>query len=425
MAAASKPMITNASAVSHKRRCASRIPNGHSGKMATFTLYCGICTAPLNNCLIPSEEEECDEFLAKVAEEEEETGEPVISLEDVKWLDRCIVIGIKEVGDEFELSPEQTASEGERGSYLTEYGSEFDGTVTLPRDYEQVCQWASGDEDEEEDYGGYYGNCDSYDYDDYSGENQDKRYWSEDYSRSGKSYITIPKSGRLAVHEMCYQVFKHAIHFTRPSAEHGTVSLDAQAEVLTKMEDHDGGFEKGKDLRGQHWQGNVTSDSWFVANPVHCEALLDYFWKPPQPKYTYDISSGAWQPDSVQSNLHALPLEVIGEILKHLPRKDALNFRIASKTAAAVPLVQEFWRARIVHDAPWIWEVRERQIMESKVDWRSMYDDLVVDKYNPEFRGLRNRERIWNIVTPLAEKCWEVEEKLVSSNNFSESDSRV
>jgi hypothetical protein len=367
------------------------------------------------------------------------------------------------------LSHEQTASEGERsvschqfvsihcgtdfcrGSYLTEHGSEFDGTITLPRDYEQAYQWSYGDEDEDEDeddtygslgdndgwdngggdngngdsgnadlndegdYGGYYGNYDGYDNDDYRGEDQDKRDWSENYGGSGKSYITIPKSGRLAVHELCYQVFKHATRFTRPSAEHETVSLDAQAEVLTKMKDHGGGFEKDKDLRGQHWQGNVTSDSWCVANPVHCEALLDYFWKPPQPNYTYDILSDAWQPDSVQSNLHALPLEVIGEILKHLPRKDALNFRIASRTAAAVPLVQEFWRARIVHDAPWLWEIRERQIMESKVDWRSMYEDLVVDKYNPAFRGLRNRERIWKIVTPLAEKCWEVEEKLLSS----------
>jgi hypothetical protein len=321
----------------------------------------------------------------------------------------------------------------------------------LPRDYEQAYQWSYGDEDEDEDeddtygslgdndgwdngggdngngdsgnadlndegdYGGYYGNYDGYDNDDYRGEDQDKRDWSENYGGSGKSYITIPKSGRLAVHELCYQVFKHATRFTRPSAEHETVSLDAQAEVLTKMKDHGGGFEKDKDLRGQHWQGNVTSDSWCVANPVHCEALLDYFWKPPQPNYTYDILSDAWQPDSVQSNLHALPLEVIGEILKHLPRKDALNFRIASRTAAAVPLVQEFWRARIVHDAPWLWEIRERQIMESKVDWRSMYEDLVVDKYNPAFRGLRNRERIWKIVTPLAEKCWEVEEKLLSS----------
>jgi hypothetical protein len=84
MAAASEPMVTNASALSSNRRCASRIPKGHSGKMARFTIYCGICAAPLNNCLIPSEEEEHDEFLAKVAEEEEGTGEPVISLEDVK-----------------------------------------------------------------------------------------------------------------------------------------------------------------------------------------------------------------------------------------------------------------------------------------------------------------------------------------------------
>lgn len=52
--------------------------------MARFTIYCGICAAPLNNCLIPSEEDEYDEFLANVAQEVEETGERVISLEDVK-----------------------------------------------------------------------------------------------------------------------------------------------------------------------------------------------------------------------------------------------------------------------------------------------------------------------------------------------------
>ncbi|CCX12137.1 Protein of unknown function [Pyronema omphalodes CBS 100304] len=51
--------------------------------------------APLNKCLIPSEEEEHDEFLAKVAKEEEEMGEPIISREDIKgsfFLVHCLVI---------------------------------------------------------------------------------------------------------------------------------------------------------------------------------------------------------------------------------------------------------------------------------------------------------------------------------------------
>jgi hypothetical protein len=50
--------------------------------------------------------------------------------------------------------------------------------------------------------------------------------------------------------------------------------------------------------------------------------------------------------------------------------------------------------------------------MEGKVDWRSVYDELMGDgSRKAEFRGLRNRKRIWKVVEELAEECWKEELK--------------
>jgi len=50
--------------------------------------------------------------------------------------------------------------------------------------------------------------------------------------------------------------------------------------------------------------------------------------------------------------------------------------------------------------------------MEGKVDWRSVYDELMGDgSWKAEFRGLRNRKRIWKVVEELAEECWKEELK--------------
>jgi hypothetical protein len=137
-----------------------------------------------------------------------------------------------------------------------------------------------------------------------------------------------------------------------------------------------------------------------------------YGWSPMDFARAYKLQQqNERQSRGQRSPLESLPPELLVQVLCHLPRQDVLNLRLASRTAAQIALPQEFWKSRFPIDAPYLWELHvqmeELEMMRPSPDWRQMHQDLIVSKpKTAEFRGLRNRMRVWRTVMEVAEESW-------------------
>lgn len=127
------------------------------------------------------------------------------------------------------------------------------------------------------------------------------------------------------------------------------------------------------------------------------------------------------------SPLRVLPPELLSEILTHLPRRSALDFRIAYRPAAATPLLQDFWRSQLLHEIP---HLKSLDFLPDNVsrrtNWGAVFR-ILVRKYNPRMTldrrdffgmgkrriqplpGWLNRVRVWRVQCQIAEDCWRAE----------------
>jgi hypothetical protein len=220
------------------------------------------------------------------------------------------------------------------------------------------------------------------------------------------------RSERVGIHNVCW---KFLLDRTIPPRN---VTLEVVAQCLSQRVYCSGRLAPGATFgeatkcRGLGWFVENTSDEWLVANPADCPEMKEYAQHLPE-------ASGAEGPranhtmkaDNNNSRLNLLPPELLLRVLCFLPRQDALNFRISSRTIAAIPLVQEFWKSRIL-DTPYLWEIHDHlpELGTIRPDWRKIYKDLVVgEPVAVELGGLRNRKRIWKLLSTVAEECWEGE----------------
>jgi hypothetical protein len=259
-------------------------------------------------------------------------------------------------------------------------------------------------------------------------------------------------SGRVAVHDSCYHLLRHAIeHVQHLWCVRGLVELDVLVGCMISLSDDIYGMALHTTLdlggaevfRGIHgWEGNCTSEAWYLTDfLVECEGVSEYVENPPRaagwadewekPLAARRRRHRAWRcfgfgtgtaPDAMEIDveerppphqplLEALPTELLVQILCFLPKKDVDSLCLASKTVAAISLPQEYWKSRFVLDAPYLWELHARmpmlEWMRPAPDWRRMHEDLVTgEKTQLAFRGLRNRERVWRAAVEVAEECW-------------------
>jgi hypothetical protein len=258
--------------------------------------------------------------------------------------------------------------------------------------------------------------------------------------------------GRVAVHDSCYLLLKEALlHVKTIWGVPGDINLDVVAACMVSLSDDVyglalyttlgvGGVEEFRGLHG--WDGNCTSEAWYLTDFLRpCEGVIKYVAHPPRvgaaeqqwpvekKKLNWkEVRRYGWSPMDFarayklqqqkerqsrgqRSPLESLPPELLVQVLCHLPRQDVLNLRLASRTAAQIALPQEFWKSRFPIDAPYLWELHvqmeELEMMRPSPDWRQMHQDLIVSKpKTAEFRGLRNRMRVWRTVMEVAEESW-------------------
>lgn len=224
----------------------------------------------------------------------------------------------------------------------------------------------------------------------------------------------------VGIHCDCWRLLKRAI---RVVGDHlrllGTVQTDVVVGCLLAAADNESqgrwtNLDVGdaSKFRGMSWSGNQTSQAWLLTRFWECPGVEEYILNPPpiatnQPPHT---TSPLTEVDNPESTLNRLPLEVLVQILCNLPRKDALNFRLASRAVAAIFLPQEFWK-RMTLDVPYMWEVQKSVNSKDKtVNWRRLYEELInKDPMTPELRGLRNRKRVWRTAMKVAKTMWIVE----------------
>ncbi|KAF8246366.1 hypothetical protein K440DRAFT_662131 [Wilcoxina mikolae CBS 423.85] len=232
---------------------------------------------------------------------------------------------------------------------------------------------------------------------------------------------------RMKLHANCWTLLNRALDVIKMrDLWAGEVRLDAVVmTILTLYDwwgamggcmttvDSGGAFQ----LMGSSWTGNVTSEAWYLTDFLKVPAINEYALNFPKavPQEAGEGTRDAKRTcsvDNFNSQLNRLPLELLVQVLYFLPRKDVVNFRVASRTVAALPLTQGFWRSRFPMDSPWLWEFQDPELDNARVDWKRMYQDLVVkdvEPMEPKLRGLRNRKRVWEAVMGVASKCWDSE----------------
>lgn len=108
----------------------------------------------------------------------------------------------------------------------------------------------------------------------------------------------------------------------------------------------------------------------------------------------------AWSPSTQSSNCFSkLPWEILENIALTLPTKDALGLRHVSPVFLPILYSQTFWASRFKANSDRCY-VFEKWEARDSTDWLTLYRLTSPDRCSP---GLKNRKRIWDLITPLTE----------------------
>jgi hypothetical protein len=115
-----------------------------------------------------------------------------------------------------------------------------------------------------------------------------------------------------------------------------------------------------------------------------------------------------------RAGLAWLPSEILSHIRSFLPLSSVFTMMRSSKTIyAKMPLDQNFWRARLIAgDAVgYLWDLSHDPLPKEwgtvgSRDWRNLTEKLLLtgsfeESFDDAPIGLRNRRRIWRIVSQI------------------------
>lgn len=116
------------------------------------------------------------------------------------------------------------------------------------------------------------------------------------------------------------------------------------------------------------------------------------------------VASGCSSNDVTSDLFDSLPVELLMQILESIPPSDLVPLMRASKAVHHATKQREFWRRRLLSDAPWMWEYHESSAAQ-ETDWQKCYSTVMMHALNPlrtaasgaTASGLANRKRIWQV----------------------------
>ena len=206
-------------------------------------------------------------------------------------------------------------------------------------------------------------------------------------------------------HDDCKQLLMRYLHVQtlEPEALLGTFRQLAPTWNL----------DYGEDMwRGQTWEVRRGFE-YTVFSPLNIPELESYYHNLPrvdqeelaEPVLFEDAS----RPPTQDDPFHMLPSETMQQIMCYLPLETVHNLRRVSKVAHNVALGNSFWKARVLRDMDYLFDLPD-SIKEIKtVHWKQVFDHVdsvsqhpcsKIESDSELMHGLANRRRIWELVLP-------------------------
>jgi len=143
----------------------------------------------------------------------------------------------------------------------------------------------------------------------------------------------------------------------------------------------------------------------YDANPLAFDEVQEILSETPQALPPWNLVLAGTKSSFVEDPFHLLPEELCDAIAAHLPTRDALNARLASRSFWPMFHSQPFWASRFRRnhwERSWLFEATQELEATGGVgrrDWRWLYHRTANARLGP---GLWNRKRIWPLVQDVA-----------------------
>lgn len=234
----------------------------------------------------------------------------------------------------------------------------------------------------------------------------------------------------LPLHDACSKLLVKFLDYT--VGVYRSIYLDVLFETLRSFqcepyEAYSRGIKFGQiaKQRGQFWYPTLDTKA-FVYDPFFITpALKNYYDTLPVVVADTDEMSeyGVYytNPMSSPDPFSKLPAELLMMILIHLPAKSMACLSFASVVIARAQLPGGFWRQKLQHDMPWLWDFpyHRNERSSRSLDWLQIYKDMYVGSKSygkSRFLNLANRRRVWRICEQIAPRFAEYQK----SRDFSE-----
>ncbi|KAK4167449.1 hypothetical protein QBC43DRAFT_376620 [Cladorrhinum sp. PSN259] len=141
------------------------------------------------------------------------------------------------------------------------------------------------------------------------------------------------------------------------------------------------------------------SDVPYSADPLIIPEIDQILTEPPSEVPPFGSFSGAVL--SGNDPFESLPDELCSAVAFHLPTRDVLNARRASRSFWHVFYSQQFWASRfdVSSERSWLFESRNTSYKAKVRDWRWLYHRTMDCRIG---RALKNRKRIWGLIQDVA-----------------------
>ena len=225
----------------------------------------------------------------------------------------------------------------------------------------------------------------------------------------------------IPFHEPCYQLLKKVLiqwglQNTAHDVDNGILYktlmkfADEASDHRTSLSRMDYGENSGE--FDSLLSSSVDSEH-LVLNPMESSPLVEYFKQPPllltrDQQNRYPTRNGSEDFDGCNDPFVNLAPELLFLIMIRLPMVSLEAFRHASPAAARLDLDNGFWKQKVRHNMPWIFDLPEEANDRPghKIDWVQVYTDLEMASEPDDDGGtlgvLKNRRRIWETCEDIA-----------------------
>ncbi|KAJ5218191.1 uncharacterized protein N7498_000290 [Penicillium cinerascens] len=265
--------------------------------------------------------------------------------------------------------------------------------------------------------------------------------------RNGRARIKVFDYERsidfaIPIHEPCYQLLKKVL--IQWGLQRTAHDVDNGILYKTLMKFADEASDDRTRLTRMNYGENSgefdavlsrSADSEHILlNPMESSKLVEYFQQPLLPmrdqQNRYPPRTGSEDFSGCGDPFANLAPELLFLIMIRLPVVSLEALRHASPAAARLDLDSGFWKQKVRHNMPWIFDLPEEANDRPghKIDWLRVYTDLEnaseLDGEGAYIGVLKNRRRIWETCEDIA-GAFEKLQKENSNHKNREKDSIV